>query len=70
MAYHIVTTGGPGKSTNYHEYVMDSAADVSALPKQAGNASGEKTDAGSAAYIADGSKVYILSPSDTWTEVS
>ena len=69
MAWHIVTTGGEGKSTNYHEFIMDSSADVSSLPTITPNGNGESTDAGSAAYTADGTKFYLLAPSGTWTEV-
>jgi len=76
MAFSIVTTGGSGrdintlgKSVNYREFVLDSAADVSQLPTSTSAVDGAVAAVGSVAYTADGSAAWILSPSDTWTEV-
>ncbi len=65
----IVAKGGDGKSPNYREFVISSAADVSDLPTTVRNSAGEVADAGSVAYLQDLSKAYMLGPDNVWREV-
>lgn len=50
-------------SRDVFEFVMDSESDLGDLPGI------NDILPGSVAYTADLSKIYVLSPSDTWTEV-
>lgn len=66
MAHQVITRGGLGKSRNYAEILIESAADLANLEEV--TCSGEEFTpcAGSVAYTANMSSVYMKSIAGTW----
>lgn len=75
MAWHLVTTGGPGTANpNYMEFILDAESDINTEPDWYKVSGGCKPTVGSVAYtcVPGGSalaKLWMRASDETWSEI-